>query len=342
MNENDTDQQAGPMTYRETYAARLAEAIDALTAAARIPRPRLTQNDAGEWVEDTAAAPEQMDWAEFVTLALAGAAANLGGIEAALSGRSGSWEAAGVRQLLESTVGPDEAHLWVHRTEPVNITLYVDELISEHGHDIFGEYDAAEAEIGRRYEAAEQSEPQIDYDRYVWSYDRASSGEWIGRTAETPAWSWDAWRNQPWRDYEVDNLATIEEQARTSDLIEGLSIAKSPEAAEELWQLEDERDAKLAVFGELEERLEQQRRAEWTSYGEALKTRIEATARAIPGLDVGVNVTLDIDTYRQLEQQRRDDRFWNSLETRLVEAALLDTPTPADLPGTPLERLGAS
>ena len=107
MSENDTHQLTGRLTYREAYAARLADAIAAMTEAARIPRPRLTQNDAGEWVEDPAAAPEQMDWAEFVTLALAGAAANLGGIEAALNGRSGSWEAAGVRQLLESTVGPE-------------------------------------------------------------------------------------------------------------------------------------------------------------------------------------------------------------------------------------------
>lgn len=343
MSENDTEQQAGQqndrLTYREAYDARLADAIAALTAGARIPRPRLTQNEAGEWVEDTTAAPEQTDWAEFVTLALAGAAANIGGIEPILSGRSGSWEAAGVRQLLESTVGPDENDLWRHRTEPVEITLYVDELISEHGHDVFGEYAAAAVEVGRRYEAAEQREPVIDYDRYVWSYERAPNGAWVGRTAGTPAWSWDAWRNQPWRDYEVDSLATIEEQARTSDLIEGLSIAKSREAAEELWQLEDQRDARLAVYAELEERLEQQRRVEWTAYGEGLKARIEATARTIPGLSVDVNVTVDIDTYRGLEQQRRDDRFWNSLEARLVDAAVMDTPTPADLPGTPLERL---
>ena len=35
----------------------------------------------------------------------------------------------------------------------------------------------------------------------------------------------------------------------------------------------------------------------------------------------------------------RVEEFWNSLESRLVDAAVMDTPTPADLPGTPLERL---
>ncbi|NHA02120.1 hypothetical protein G5V59_27455 [Nocardioides sp. W3-2-3] len=98
----DTDREetdpGGRLSYRDAYEARLQEAISALTAAARIPRPRITQNEAGEWVEDDQAPAEQMDWAELVTLALAGAAANLGGIEAALGGRSGSWEAEGVRQ----------------------------------------------------------------------------------------------------------------------------------------------------------------------------------------------------------------------------------------------------
>ncbi|NHA02122.1 hypothetical protein G5V59_27465 [Nocardioides sp. W3-2-3] len=53
-----------------------------------------------------------------------------------------------------------------------------------------------------------------------------------------------------------------------------------------------------------------------------------------------MNVTVDATTYRTDSQ--RPGRFWNGLEQRLVEAAVLDTPTPADLPGTPLERLEAS
>jgi hypothetical protein len=48
-----------------------------------------------------------IDWAEFVTLALAGAAANIGGNEQILACRPGSWEAERVRQTLQSTVGVD-------------------------------------------------------------------------------------------------------------------------------------------------------------------------------------------------------------------------------------------
>ena len=31
--------------------------------------------------------------------------------------------------------------------------------------------------------------------------------------------------------------------------------------------------------------------------------------------------------------------FWNTIEARLVDAAVMDTPTPEDLPGSPLDRL---
>lgn len=89
---------------------RLQAAVDALTRAARASRPGA-------------------DWAQFVTFALAGAAANMGGIEPALAGRPGSWEAAAVRGLLVAAVGDDEELLWTHRTEPVKVTLYVSELL---------------------------------------------------------------------------------------------------------------------------------------------------------------------------------------------------------------------
>lgn len=83
-------------TEGRTYEQLLAAAVEVLTAAARRPG----------------------DWAEFVTLALAGAAANVGGVETALAGRPGSWEADGVRNLLYATVGHDEHDLQRHRTEP--------------------------------------------------------------------------------------------------------------------------------------------------------------------------------------------------------------------------------
>lgn len=102
--------------WRMAYSEKLHEAVRVLTDAARLCRPSMVDADTGQPVE-TALSGKQADWAEFVTLALAGAAANLDGVEAILAGRPGSWEAEGVRQLLLSTVGADESSLWEHRTE---------------------------------------------------------------------------------------------------------------------------------------------------------------------------------------------------------------------------------
>jgi hypothetical protein len=133
----------------------LAEAIRVLTAAARLTRPVLERDRAASEAEGTpvwkdSGRTEPEDWAEFVTQALAGAAANAGGVEKVLAGRPGSWEADFTRQLLTGTVGHDSEYLWEHRTEPVTVTLYVDELVD----DINARkpYDDAEAAIDARYD----------------------------------------------------------------------------------------------------------------------------------------------------------------------------------------------
>jgi hypothetical protein len=129
--------------YRESYDALLAQAVTALTAAARLS---WTDTDPdGQPVTGAA------DWAEFVSLALAGAAANIGGIEAILAGRPGSWEADHVRDLLAATVGHDEQYLLEHRTEPVVVTLFVDEILNDQG--VWESYVGAQQQLARRYEA---------------------------------------------------------------------------------------------------------------------------------------------------------------------------------------------
>jgi hypothetical protein len=329
--------------YHAAYQAKLADAIRALTDAARLPRPRLRRTDEGNWVEDTASAPEQMDWAEFVTLALAGAAANIGGIDAILNGRSGSWEADGVRQLLFSTVGADEAQLWAHRTDPIEITLYVDELVSDRVYEAIEQYNAAEDEINRRYEA--ESEWDIDDVRYKWVYDRTDSGDFVPRDPAAPPWSWDAFRAGLDPESPEDYRQALEESLRTGvGLFTGRAgdatvayLSRSPELDAEFDRLVSEHEDRIAAIGDLEENLHQQRIREWTAYGEALKARIETMAAATPGLDVPVHVTVDAETHRT--GAARVEEFWNSLEGRLIDAAVMDTPTPADLPGTPLERL---
>jgi hypothetical protein len=58
-----------------------------------------------------AAAASGEDFAEWVAVALARTAARIGGTEALLAARPGSWEAGHVRALLEGTIGPDDEHL---------------------------------------------------------------------------------------------------------------------------------------------------------------------------------------------------------------------------------------
>jgi hypothetical protein len=95
---------------------------------------------------------------EFVTFALAGAAASIRRVEAVLMGRPGSWQAEGIRQLLAPTAGDDD-QLLAHRTEPVVTNLYVDEITLDAG--VWAAYDQASDELDRRYDAswADPSKP---------------------------------------------------------------------------------------------------------------------------------------------------------------------------------------
>lgn len=134
----------------------LADAIRVLTEAARLtlPPPESQAAAANRTTGQPAGGEsgrEPADWAEFVVHALAGAAANIGGIEAALAGRPGSWEADGVRNLLTSTVGYDEEYLLAHRTEALVFVLDVDDLLGDLG--AWKPYDDASQELARRYEA---------------------------------------------------------------------------------------------------------------------------------------------------------------------------------------------
>ena len=313
----------------------LADAISVLTEAARLRRPRLQQTATGGW-EDHPTDTDPADWAELVTLALAGAAANVGGVETALAGRSGSWEAAGVRSLLESAVGADEAYLWEHRTEPVQVTLNLDELLADRT-NAWNQYDQAEQELQRRAKAAEDTEPIVDVDEYAWVYDQHADQDPIARSPEAPPWSWDTWRAGLLADgADQSYIDEVEAHVRNSERIfpgDTLIVPKSPEAGAELDRLEREREARLIVFDELEERLEQQREREWAAYGDALKAKIEAAAKATPGLAVPVEVLVDT-TFRPAPSEETD-----GLTQRWIDAAVMDTSSPADLPGTPLERL---
>jgi hypothetical protein len=90
--------------------------VGLLTTAAGTPHPRYGD----------------LDVADFLASALAAVAANVGGVECLLGGRSGSWEADLVRQLVAGTVGWDAEHLHTHRTVAVRVPLNVAGVLSDH------------------------------------------------------------------------------------------------------------------------------------------------------------------------------------------------------------------
>lgn len=237
----------------------LAEAIRVLTDAARLRRPVLERDEQDSAAEGTpvwreSGRTEPDDWAEFVAQALAGAAANAGGVETVLAGRPGSWEADFTRQLLTGTVGHDSEYLWEHRTEPVTVTLYVDELVNDIG--ARKPYDDAELAIDARHD-------------------------------EVP-----------------DGTAAYE-------------------------RLVDE-------LNELAERLEEQRTADWRTWGAALAEAVKAAAaRRLPGLRVPVQVVVDVETWRGDHQEP----YRPDLEWELTGEALGATPPPWAAGASPLERL---
>jgi hypothetical protein len=336
------------------HASVLREAIAVLTEAGRLRRDVLRPVDVPadgslrdvRWEVDPTRS-EQADWAEFVTLALAGATANLGGIETALVGRSGSWEAAGVRSLLESTVGPDENDLWRHRSEPLAITLYVEDLVNDRTR-MWEDYDAAEREIRQMIEEAEAASPPVDLEPYMWIYrrtvdgagDTATVGPWEPVDPAAPEWSIEAWRafdpdpNPETRGY-FERMLLGQEMGVTGVPIDKTWLPKSPELAAEYDRLEQEREDLLGPVYALEEQIEEQRLREIAAYGQALKERVETAARALPGL--AVPVVVDVDLTWSSHLNRHTDMPY--VVERLVEQALMDTPAPEDLPGTPLSRL---
>lgn len=100
----------------ELVDARQA-AIKAFTDAARVNEWRGTRTD----------------MAEFVAHVVTAAAANTGGLDVFLSGRSGSWEADLVRQLVEGTAGADGVGLDELRTVPFRLVLDPEYILNDVG-----------------------------------------------------------------------------------------------------------------------------------------------------------------------------------------------------------------
>lgn len=151
----------------------LARAVCVLTEAARLRRPADDSSAVNRGGAGGSTVGEPVDWAEFVTLALTGAAANVGCVEKVLRGRPGSWEADGVRGLLRGVVGEEPGELLRHRSEPLRIVLYPAEMLLALGYGVV-------YEESRRVLAE-------NADKHVWRYRVGESGEWAALDEGAPA-----------------------------------------------------------------------------------------------------------------------------------------------------------
>ncbi len=238
----------------------LADAISVLTEAARLRQTPLRRTEAGEWVPDPEGEPLARDWAEFVTLAVAGAAANVGGIELILAGRPGSWEADAVRSMLQATV-TDDLDLLRHRTEPLRVELWPGEYLADIGYDAC--YD--------------ESEDGLEQQRrtHSWRYRLDDNREWVPLDEQAPSYqSAIAWMGGSRPDSELG--------------------PESP--GTELWvprsAVDQEADEQLL---DLEARIEELRyQLDPAAYGQALEQQVRRSAAELyPDVDVEVLVNVD-------------------------------------------------
>ncbi len=190
--------------------------------------------------------------------------------------------------------------------------------------------------IDDEYETASAALPQVDEHPFVWVYEPSDGGDPVPTTAETPAWSWDAWRaGAAALGIDESNIAALEADIRgerNSRLATSVYVPRSAELAEEFVRRLDEREAALAPYA-LHDALQALQEREWADYGEALRKQLEDDARQVEGLDVPVEIT--IETTGRLDIHPALDE----LAQTLVDNAIAAVPSPADLPGTPLTRL---
>jgi transcriptional regulator with XRE-family HTH domain len=312
-----TDSQAViPRPYDEV----LHDAINVLNEASRLTNQPMRQTSSGQWEADPdPRAALRIDWAAFVTEALAGAAANAGGIDTILAGRAGSWEASVVGDALRAAVGHDEWDLWRHRTEPVTVVLNPERILFDNdASNYFDELDAAEAEIQRRESAIR---PGIIYS-YDYSYDA---------DPKTSQWAVD--QGTEVRPGAPPPLPTAEELAAAIAAYNANPTPLSP--AEQA-----EQDT-LAALEVLRGRVSTLQRAELAEYGDRLAVAVRTQLAALQ-LPVPVTVTVDLDTpWDQAPETPTEFSTTNAIDNS-ISAAIAATPTPDTLAGTLLERAEAS
>lgn len=298
-----------------SYAEVLVDAIAALSEATRLTNYAVRQNPSGEWEPDPDR-PVPIDWAEFVCDALAGAAANAGGIEAALSGRPGSWEASTVREVLVAAVGEDgSAELWRHRTEPLHVVIDPERVLADIDSSWFADERADDEELIRRENAVRPS--------YVYSYP--------GHELD------DRMRAYYARlDYTIiDGTPPLTTACPTAEEVEAALAAERKNPTELTPDEQAEEDA-LDDLALLRDRLAEERGEELAAYGAQLAAIVrDHLDTTLHGLTTPIIVTVADDT--------STEAFTAAPRTEVVDAAIAAAAAavtdPAASPGTPLTRL---
>lgn len=300
------------------YQVVLDDAVRVLTEAARLTNQPVRQKPDGSWEPDLDAEGLPIDWAAFVTSALAGAAANIGGVDAILAGRPGSWEAAVVRDALNAAVGHDEWDLWRHRTEPVNVVVHPERILFDMDSSAwFDEFDAAEAELQRRENAISPG--------YVYSY---------------PGHELTEQRRAYFTDLGVEIVDGPPPPLPTVEELEA-AMAAERENPTELTPEEQATEDALAAIEALRDRLEALQRDELAEYGQRLAQAVRERLTALK-LPVPVIVSVDLDTpWAQAPESPLEAWAVGAID-RSIAAAIAATPTPDTLPGTPLQRVEAA
>lgn len=296
----------------------LDDAVRVLTEAARLTNQPVRQKPDGSWEPDLDADGIPIDWAAFVTTALTGAAANIGGTDAILAGRPGSWEAGVIRDALNAAVGHDEWDLWRHRTEPVNVVVHPERILSDMYSSVWenGFY-AAETELQRRENAISPS--------HVYSY----PGNEL--TEKMRAYYTDL--GVEIIDGPPPPLASVEELEA--------AIAAERENPTELTPEEQATEDALAAIEVLRDRLEALQHDELAEYGQQLAQAIRERLAALK-LPVPVTVSVDLDTPLHEAPESPLDAWATGALDRVIAAAITETPTPDTQPGTALQRAEAA
>jgi hypothetical protein len=282
-----------------------AQAISLLTRASRMRRPRYVMRG-GEVMPD-GDATEPIDFSEFVTHVLASVAANRGGIGPLLAGRPSSWEADKLNDILVSTVGEDEAHMFEHRTEPVVVPLAVEDVLLDAGEFEPYEPEDREQEIVRRAEAA-----GISVEDWL--------ARWRGREPVFTRWQ-PLLAPEDWYDEQLNEI-----ENRHSDAYDALE-ARYPEGTDySVYEAEAERldDQRAAEADALRERW--QRR--YQRYATAFEAAVRAKAAELR-VTVPIEVRVETDPERTWDARKNTPSAWNLddlLAARLYEHARLTTP----------------